>query len=34
MLMFTGFSATLNEWVVLNSLAFSFRNDVLSDQHV
>ena len=34
MLMFIGFSATPNEGVELNSLAFSFRNDVLSDQHV
>ena len=30
-LMFIGFQATPNERVKLNSLAFSFRNDVLSD---
>ena len=34
MLMFIGFPATSNEEVKLDSLAFSLRNDVLSDQDV
>ena len=32
--MFIGFPASPNEWVELDSLAFSLRNDALSDQHV
>ena len=32
--MFIGFPATSNEGVKLDLLAFSLRNDVLSDQHV
>ena len=34
MLMFISFPAILSEWVELGSLAFSSRNDALSDQHV
>ena len=32
--MFTGFPAIVNEWIALDSLASSLRNDALSDQHV
>ena len=32
--MFIGFPATPNEWIMLGSLAFSSRNDALSDEYV
>ena len=32
--MFISFAAIVDEWVALDSLASSLRNDALSDQHV
>ena len=34
MLMFIGFPAMVSQWVELVSLAYSLRNDMLSDEHV